>query len=337
MNKLISAKRLFWDSWKGRILLLLILISAFFMFRYLRLYGPIPSTTGWPENDDQIMFFADISTSPFTSKEGVLFLDLNNGRLTFWEPLESSLRDYHLESWLTQKEQFLFIEHTRSEDRLFLTDKNGNFIENLIFIELFYSRIRAVSPEAEFIMVDPSVYTDDVYFQEIQNPSEKMLLDNSYGYSWPTWSPDGQEMLFTRSDKRVVEIVKSEKNGNNSNVLVQDKNIGGPLAWSPDGQMIAFVEKDQLLQDSLWVMEADGSNPREILSPEMDWDRVLDLIWTPDGQYIVYNSNRGGVCGRNYENSLTCSQVLYMIDVNSSEVTRLTHHKLFVHGLFQID
>jgi Tol biopolymer transport system component len=336
MDGVKKGKQFFWDSWKGRIFFIFILLSAFNIVRYLRLYGPILSTTVWPENDDQIMVFAEIATSPFTSKEGVYFLNLNNGRLTYWKPLESSIADYHLESWLPQKQQFLFEEYNRGEDRLFLTDKNGEFIEDLIFIELFWSRISAVSPEAEFIMVDPSANTSgDVYFQKIQNPSEKMLLDDSYSYAWPTWSPDGQKLLFTRNDKKNVEIVKSDKNVNNLDVLTQDG--GGPLAWSPDGQMIAFVRHEQSLQDSLWVMQADGSHLHKILSPERDWDRVLDVVWTPDGQHIVYNSNKGGVCRRNYENSLICSQVLYMIDVNTFEVTRLTHHKLFIDELFQVN
>src|SRR5688500_14271113 len=53
---------------------------------------------------------------------------------------------------------------------------------------------------------------------------------------------------------------------------------------SPDGSTIAFVS-DRRGQNNLWVMNADGSNPRAVL---LDLDsRAVSPVWTPDGRSLV--------------------------------------------------
>jgi len=55
-------------------------------------------------------------------------------------------------------------------------------------------------------------------------------------------------------------------------------------AVSPDGRTIAFIS-DRKGQNNLWIMDADGSNPRQVQSDLTA--RANDPVWTPDGQYIL--------------------------------------------------
>jgi TolB protein len=80
-------------------------------------------------------------------------------------------------------------------------------------------------------------------------------------------------------------------------------------AWSPDQSMIAFGRQNFDGTSSLWVMDSDGSNPRQLTD---DTSLNQHPAWSPDGSTIVFESSRDG----NYE--------LYRMDPDGSNVTRLT-------------
>lgn len=93
-------------------------------------------------------------------------------------------------------------------------------------------------------------------------------------------SPDGEEIVFDLlGDIYVMPVTGGEA-----------KPLTEGLAWdmqptfSPDGRSIAFTS-DRGGGDNIWVMRADGSEPRPVTKESF---RLLNSpAWTPDGQYIV--------------------------------------------------
>ncbi|MEW6609668.1 MAG: hypothetical protein AB1414_19855 [bacterium] len=85
--------------------------------------------------------------------------------------------------------------------------------------------------------------------------------------------------------------------GTNERCISSD---GAHPSWSPDGKKIVYRmhikkekrRKDGFLEgyedyDSLWVMDADGSNKNKILSEEVDiW--ITSPIWSPKGDLIAF-------------------------------------------------
>jgi len=95
-------------------------------------------------------------------------------------------------------------------------------------------------------------------------------------------SPDGRWIAFDL----LAHIYRVPAEGGQAECLTKDSGVALNFhpRYSPDGRYIAFVS-DRNGQDNLWIMEADGSNPRPVFTDKSV--RVVEPTWTPDGQYII--------------------------------------------------
>lgn len=77
-------------------------------------------------------------------------------------------------------------------------------------------------------------------------------------------------------------------------------------AWSPDGRTVAFVRYGgQSSADGLYLISADGGNPRLVLAGE--W---ATTCWSPDGRWLVFSVAYGGR--------------MYKVKTNGDSLTALT-------------
>ncbi|MEW6609049.1 MAG: hypothetical protein AB1414_16655 [bacterium] len=89
---------------------------------------------------------------------------------------------------------------------------------------------------------------------EIDGINEKCISPDG---THPSWSPDGNRIVYR------IQIVKGERG--------KDGFFKGPLEY----------------YDSLWVMDANGSNKNKIFTEEVDiW--VTSPIWSPKGDLIAF-------------------------------------------------
>ena len=119
----------------------------------------------------------------------------------------------------------------------------------------------------------------------LRSPTDRTF----YGASF---APDGYR--FVASDDQQMWIGNAE--GTENNAVDVGKGLKNPMypAWSPDGRTIAFGARagDESTPTTLWVMNADGSNRRQVPgSPE----RIGEPVWSPDSQWLVVTTYGFGI------------------------------------------
>ncbi len=127
----------------------------------------------------------------------------------------------------------------------------------------------------------------------------------------PSWSPDGEQLLFASERDGDFELYVVDREGGEARRLTEHPASDRSPAWSPDGQRFVF-ESDREGPNGLWIQEISSGEATLLLvdpSPELVPD------WSPDGDWIAFTSERDG------------NPELYRISVASREVERLTDNE----------
>ncbi|MEM6415436.1 MAG: S9 family peptidase [Pseudomonadota bacterium] len=168
-----------------------------------------------------------------------------------------------------------------------------------------------------------------IFIADVANGDPRQLTKGDVNNHSIDWSPDGKSILFISNRERNAdrvfnnEIFTIDADSGEETRLTYTEGVEYKPRWSPDGQRIAYVASRRGLRSSetamedphLWVMNADGSEPREIGS-SLDL-RQFNPKWRDDSTVVVNTYRRG-------------SNRLYAIGLDS-QVSELTS----VDGLFR--
>ncbi|MBP6178852.1 MAG: PD40 domain-containing protein [Anaerolineales bacterium] len=159
---------------------------------------------------------------------------------------------------------------------------------------------------------------DGIRLSQLES-GESRVIPNVLGAA-AQWSPDSRSILLRdvviRHDQFVTQLFLYDLGSGSLVDLSENESMENILAaWSPDGRQIAVVRRDLSVPrgDQIWLMQADGSDPRAIT----DTPAVLhgSLSWSPDGKYILHDLY--------LLDSFPLESRLEMIEVKSGEITDL--------------
>ena len=154
----------------------------------------------------------------------------------------------------------------------------------------------AFSPDGERIAFRSDRQGGGIFVMGRTGESVRRITD--FGYT-PAWSPDGTQLVLATATPDVFAMAPSElwivtlASGERRRRLSTVDGI--QPSWSPHGDRIAYwavVAQGRVEgQRDIYTIGVQGGAPVAVTSDTaIDWDPV----WSADGRYLFFSSNRGG-------------------------------------------
>jgi TolB protein len=169
----------------------------------------------------------------------------------------------------------------------------------------------------------------DIAVMDADGKNLKTLTDGKGNYGFPSWSPDGREIVCRVSDGKTSGlIILDAETGKSRELKTGSTQVNFP-AWSPAGDVIAFtnyIDGDY----ELCAIKPDGTGFKRLTnSPGSD----AHCSWSPDGKWIAFASGRGGFQDEAPLHPYNAQPYgnIYVMRADGSDVRRLTDDA-YEHG-----
>ena len=146
--------------------------------------------------------------------------------------------------------------------------------------------------------------------QQLGSKVARQLTDGP-GYAYqPDWSPDGRMVVYASYHDDQIELRLLDLSTGQSRSALADGAVNVEPRWSPDGRRIAF---GSTAYEGRWHLFLAPVSPNGELGPAQRitedrdsglpryyygrYDQYLSPTWSPDGQDLIFISNRGHIWG----------------------------------------
>ncbi|MAF10807.1 hypothetical protein CMK11_10175, partial [Candidatus Poribacteria bacterium] len=166
-----------------------------------------------------------------------------------------------------------------------------------------------ISPDGAKIAYTTGGTPSDIIVANVDGTSPVNLTNSAFRNSYPRWSPDGSQIVFTSNRDGVwqVYVMDSATGASQTNLSNSGVDDNEP-EFSPDGTKIVFASS----RDGDWdifVMDSTGANQTTITNNAFT---NFSPSWSPDGTRIVYYGKPATVA------------YIYSSDANGANEVQLT-------------
>jgi hypothetical protein len=145
-----------------------------------------------------------------------------------------------------------------------------------------------------------------LWIHDLQKHETRQVTDGP-GYDYqPDWSPDGRFIVYATYRDDAVDLYLLEVATSASRMLLHDGAVNVEPRFSPDGKRVAYVSTAYEGRFHVFLVDVasgktvrltedrDSGLPRYYYSP---YDHYLSPTWSPDGDELLFVSNRGKTWG----------------------------------------
>ena len=181
---------------------------------------------------------------------------------------------------------------------IYVMDDNGNNVT--LLTDTLVPRAPRWSPDGKQIVFERQVIQQDsqrshLFMMNADGTNVRQLTPPHWGGTdvHPSFLPDGKSILFRRytfkGNKHSINVLSLE-----SGAVRQISDLGANKPeWAPEGRQIICSSLPIAggSGGNIWIMNADGSNARELLPPLPKGKLIISRWnprWSPDGKRILY-------------------------------------------------
>lgn len=190
--------------------------------------------------------------------------------------------------------KLVYTSFVSGHSNLWVTDREGNNSRQLTNLAASDS-MPCVSPDGRYVVFASSRSGGrDLWRADIDGSNEKQLTAGAR-VSAPTFSPDGQWVIYSKAEEivsREIDLWRVPVDGGSPTRLTDGKFAAYPTV-SPDGKLIAFYKFDvKDRKTKAIIIPFDGGAPLKTL--EFTFDPMPWLRWAPDGRSLIYSDTNQG-------------------------------------------
>lgn len=152
--------------------------------------------------------------------------------------------------------------------------------------------------------VNEGSFSEHIWVIDVESGEKEKLTSFIGVNAWPLWSPNGKKIMYLQSEAERhtpinFDIWVMDSDGGNKTQLT-DSTMHEEGEWSPDGKRIAYISTDSDCQGTfgvrksdkakseIWVMNADGTDKKQLLSIPCNNGLIMGIEWSPSESKIAF-------------------------------------------------
>ena len=195
-------------------------------------------------------------------------------------------------AWTTDSEKLVFNSNHAGLPSLWRVRMSGGDLESIQAgaNSAYYPSIAPNGNRLAFVLNndDSNIWRVPLFAARTAEPAK--IIASTAEDSMPSYSPDGQRIVFGSKRSGTAEIYVAAPDGSSVVQLTSMTPDTGSPRWSPDGKQIVFDSRHEGHSD-IYVINADGGAPRRLTNGPNENETPS---WSKDGRWIFYTVENEG-------------------------------------------